>query len=149
MNNDTGTAVLLALDPGETTGYVVLPLQPLGSDLEDSASYPLPLESGVLAEWHGIRQLIAKYNPQIIVAEQFRLYPGLAQAQAYSPIIAARVLGAIACIAEECGITVVEQSAAVGKSIYLPDETFEVLRNRHVRDAYRHGIKWLLTRNVD
>lgn len=137
-------ALLLALDPGEATGFVLVPCVALPAVLAE-ADFPEPRVMGVLSLWRGVDRLIADYRPCRIVIEQFRLYPNKAAEQSYSTMLAPQVIGAVRCLAEGWGIPVIEQSAATGKSVYLPDAVFAALKSRHIRDAYCHAVKYLKT----
>lgn len=130
--------IILSLDPGETTGYAVV--EPEGWPKE----FPKVHERGVISLWRGLRALIERYHPDVIVAEEYRLYPNKARTQYHDRILPARVLGVIQYLAEEYGIPHVFQSASVGKAARLPEEIFERVRTlAHERDALCHAIAYL------
>ena len=89
--------------------------------------------------------MIASCNPEAVVAEQYRLYPGLAKAQSFSTMVAARVLGVIEFLCEEANIPLIEQASSVGKSYKLPPELHRMFRSDHIRDCLRHAMAYLRT----
>lgn len=131
--------IILALDPGETTGTVVC-------SVDGHMDTFTILHHGIVSKWRGIEALIDTYKPTVMVAEQYRLYPQLAATQAYSTIVAARVLGAIEFIAESRGITLVEQAASIGTRVHVPDELYNAevrhFRSAHEKDAIKHAVAY-------
>jgi hypothetical protein len=142
-NVEVRTGKLLALDPGETTGYAVVELRPMLSHTD----LPRIFCSGTLSLWRGVEKLILEYAPAMIVYEKFLLYPWKAQQQSYSAMSAAQVVGAIQEIAERYEVPTLGQSAAIGRSVQLPAETKGVIRNRHAIDAYCHSVAYLRSLN--
>jgi hypothetical protein len=130
--------IILSLDPGETTGYAVV------EPLDWPNQFPIVHERGVISLWRGLRGLIEEHRPDVIVAEEYRLYPNKAKTQYNDRIMPARVLGVIQSLAEEYSIPHVFQSASVGKAARLPDEVFQRVRTlAHERDALCHAIAYL------
>lgn len=130
-------SVILALDPGETTGFAVLEYE------SPNNNHTAPVETGLLAKWRGIDSLVEKYDPIAIVIEQFMLYPGRARVFSFAPIVAAEVIGAAEYIADNYNVQICRQSASVGKSIRLNEELFRSLRTPHEKDAVKHGVAYL------
>jgi len=130
---------ILSLDPGETTGFVIVEKRPL-NDPEDM---PKVIMSGILSRWRGVRNLIKETEPEELIVEQFRLYPNKAREQSYSIMIAARVIGAIECIAEDYGLSMIEQAALVGRRVELTQAVRDQIRNRHALDAMAHAVAFL------
>ncbi len=128
--------IILSIDPGAATGYAVC---------NDSSwsryGVPCVIETGVLLKWKGLRGLIDKYTPDVIVAEKFILYAGRAKNFNHDTLVVVRVLGVIEYLAEQSDTLLIEQTASVGKSVRLPDSMLG--RNSHVRDALRHAIAYL------
>jgi len=133
--------IVLALDPGETTGYAVIDSNRFP---EDSADFGV-LDAGVISKWRGIQNIMECYHPRTVVAEQYRLYPGLAKVQSYSTMVAARVLGVIEFLCEHHGIPLVEQASSVGKSYQLPPSLHRAFKSPHIRDYLRHTMAFLRT----
>jgi len=133
--------IILALDPGETTGYVIVQAAKANGtepdiDIEDT---------GVLSLWRGVDHLIEEHEPQLIIAEQYRLLPSKAKSQSYSIIVSSRVLGVIQYLAEERKIPLILQSPPVARFHRLPKEIFRRTRGEHIRDAMLHIWAYLKT----
>jgi hypothetical protein len=133
--------VILALDPGGTTGYAVLRHTPLATLREE----PTVVQAGTFPDWKGLRALLDTWSPEVLVMEGFRLYPWKAQGQAFSEMIAPQVIGVAHYLAEERAIPVVVQSAAAGKAARLGAETRKAIGSRHAQDAVSHGAAYLRT----
>jgi len=133
--------LLLAIDPGETTGYAVLRLEPL----VNSQHMPVLLEHGVLSKWRGITELLNVYRPKVIVMEKFLLYPWAAKEQAFSDMAPVQVIGVVEYLAEERALPVIQQAAAVGKAVKVSSDLDlrSAVRSRHAIDAVCHGIAYL------
>ena len=132
---------LLVLDPGGTTGFVVLRNAPL----LDYKSMPDVLTFGSLEEWHGIEDLLRVWDISVIVMEDFKLYPWKARQQSFSTMVAPRVIGAVEVLAAQYNISVVKQSASVGKSVTVSVGLRKTLKLNHIIDAVSHGIFYLRT----
>jgi Holliday junction resolvasome RuvABC endonuclease subunit len=133
--------IILSLDPGETTGYAIVDARHFPGDPNDHGVRA----AGVISKWRGIRKIMDAYKPVAVVAEQYRLYPGLARAQSFSTMVAARVLGVIEFLCESRNIPLIEQAASVGKSYKLPPDVHKMFRNPHVRDCLRHAMAYIRT----
>lgn len=133
--------IIVGFDPGETTGYAVV-------ETKERGEFPAVLERGVLAQWHGIRRLLDTYSPELIIAEEFRLYASKAQAQVNSNMIAPQVLGVIKYLGEIYHIPIILQGANLGKFVRLPQEVFTALNSAHERDALCHIMAYLNTADV-
>jgi len=138
---DPDQPVLLALDPGETTGYAVMLLEPL----LDSEQMPILVEHGVISRWRGINKILNVYNPDAVVVEKFLLYPWKAKEQAFSDMAPVQVIGVVEYLAEERSIPVVQQPAQVAKAVKISQELRSAIRNSHAIDAVCHGIAYLRT----
>ncbi len=134
--------IVLSLDPGETTGYAVLDFDYFPVARDHSLGV---IESGVISKWRGISKMMAVFTPEVVVAEQYRLYPGLAKQQSFSTMVVARVLGVIEFLCEEANIPLIEQASSVGKSFKLPTEMHAEYRNAHIRDCLRHALAYQKT----
>lgn len=130
--------IILAIDPGETTGVAVCTVG------EYISTFNI-ISHNVISKWRGVETLVDNYSPDIIVAESYRLYPHLATAQAFSTMVAARVLGAIEEIAERRGIRLVEQAASIGTKLRLPDDIFQKVGRYwtpHEKEAVKHAVAY-------
>ena len=135
---------ILALDPGKATG-VALCIIDGGLDTFYVA------EHSVVSLYHGIDIIVDSFKPDVIVAEQYRLYPQLARVQAFSTMVAAHVLGAIEYIAETRGIPLVEQTAAVGKSVQIPEDIYckvRMYKTLHEKDAVKHAYMYCVRQRL-
>jgi hypothetical protein len=135
---------VLSLDPGESTGYVFIVCNGSIHDFEI-------VEHGVLSLWRGADVLMDTLHPDVVVCEQFRLYPAAAASQSYSTMIAPRVTGAVAYMCEQRGIPFVEQSASVGKAARLPEKIYAPARGFHTtheKDALRHAAAYCWSRGI-
>jgi len=127
--------IILGFDPGESTGYGVVDTSKQ-SEFEDPIG--CVVGKGILDLWRGVEKLVIEYRPDKIVVEKFILYPGKASAQSYSPLLPVQVIGVIKYVAEQHAIPCIEQPAHIGKQMHLSDELYAHLRNKHIRDAFRH-----------
>lgn len=131
---------ILALDPGETTGYAFIEQAEGASPKEVQ---PVIRSYGVVPLWSGIDSLVDTCEPDIIILEAFRLYPHKARQQYWNPMLTSQVVGVVKYIAEQRKIEVVEQSASFGLSYELDTTDFREVRNRHARAALRHALSYL------
>ena len=130
---------ILGVDPGETTGYALV----ICGETMDTLEI---VEHGVVVLWHGLEDLIVQYKVNIVVAEQFRLYPKLAKVQSFSTMVASRVLGAVEEITDRLEIPLKEQGANIGKNVHVPDSIYNIVRkykSAHEKDALKHAIAYL------
>lgn len=135
---------ILAIDPGETTGVAVC-------EIGDTMGTFRVIDHKSISLWRGIDFLLDVHHPDVIVAELFRLYPQCAKAQSFSSMVASRVIGAVEYIAEKRGITLVEQSAAVGTKIHLPKHIFSEIgkgKTPHEVDATKHAYAYCLGKGI-
>lgn len=172
---------LLAVDPGDRhCGLARFKVRP-GSTVDDRWYAKLTWSTELTP-----RQLVAVMESQawpdavladlpeqrpesidVLVVEEFRLYPWMAREQGYSDFKTPRLIGKLELVAEWAGIPLYLQGASVKKLSVaasrrlvmdsdLPgDERPELVklvsgrydfvgRNQHVRDAIAHGWYWLL-----
>ena len=100
--------IVLGIDPGGTTGYgAVL----LGVDTQSNEEIYKFMDAGELPDWHGLEELIIKINPQVIIYEQFKLYPWLAKNQSWSEMETAQVIGVLHYLCEKYNKIVKGQGA--------------------------------------
>lgn len=128
--------IVLAFDPGVTTGYAVLStdgeMQVLGS----------------FNGWELVEALIGAYAPDVVVVEKFVLYPYAAKSQAWSSFPTIEVIGVIKYLADKGSILVVEQSAADIKVVSLV-YTKQKKGDRHAYSALRHALLYLRKQGAD
>jgi hypothetical protein len=128
--------ILLALDPGDTTGAAIF-----RDGVFDTAGH---IAGGIPK----VPRFIRRLQPSWIVCEDFLLYAHKARDQAWNEMRTPRIIGAIELVCWDLRIPLTFQTAQDGKS--FPTDT--KLRawglydkgGRHARDAIRHGITFLL-----
>lgn len=122
--------IVLSFDPGKTTGYTVL---------DTDEKHPVV---GSFKGWQLADSLIASYAPDVVVIEQFRLYPAAAKHKVWSDFPTVEVIGVIKYCAELRDIPVIMQSAADVKTINLV-YTRQKRGDRHAYSALRHALLYL------
>lgn len=133
--------VLLALDPGHTTGWAVFHEYKLYCSGEVDTS---EIDTAV----QELKPLFDTFVPHTIVLEDYRVYRWRQKQHVGSELMTTRVIGCIETLSSLDSIPVYKQPAQVAKSfckdtklkawgIYKPGE-------RHARDAIRHGAYFLI-----
>jgi len=130
--------IVLAFDPGETTGYAVADLD----TIQDNC--PKIISWGEFPNWKQVDSLIRTVVPRLIIYEKFILYPGKAKALSFNEMIPAQVVGVIRFLAEKENIAIVGQTAREGKGHKIPEDLFKKV-DAHMRDAMSH-IKYYAMR---
>lgn len=131
---------ILALDPGNTTGWAVFK----DSKLQDSGHLETVDATITAAE---IDKLLTTHTPAIVIIEEYRVYAWKVKQHAWSDLPTARLIGGIDIICAIKGIPVCMQSAQQAKGFCTDDKLkawdyYAV--GRHARDAVRHGCFWLI-----
>jgi hypothetical protein len=121
-------AVILSLDPGITTGYVIA---------TRAGEYP---EWGELTMWAGLEDLIKKWLPACLVYEAFTLYASKARQMINSSFEAVQVIGVIMYLCEQHKIRVTHQPALWASRIRLPYAVSHTIHSEHARSAARHAV---------
>jgi len=88
------SVLVLAFDPGQTTGYVILIAKSNEIDL---------LDSGRLIRWCGVPLLLSLRFVDYVVIENYRLFPHMLKVMANQTVIGAEVKGGILALAETSG----------------------------------------------
>ncbi len=134
---------LLAFDPGETTGLAFF--------LDGELHTVDQLETKTMLETPKVlKEAFKKYNPDIVVFEEYRIYGWKTEVHSWSDLHTPRVIGAIEtiCALSEESIPYTRQSAQQPKSfctdMKLKQWDFYKKGVRHGRDAVRHGCFYLL-----
>ena len=125
---NTANALLLALDPGDTTGWAVF----VGTQCIQTGA----LRLDIAEMWF----FLQKVKPNYVACENFVLYAHKAQAQSWSPLNTIRLLGVIElyCILHAVPYTL--QLAAEAKG-FIKDVARRA--TKHEEDAIRHGYYFL------
>lgn len=142
-------SLVVAIDPGKTTGFCVLSC-PAG--VIDPNTYDVYQASEV--EWSNrffFRTFFSLYHDSIkaIVIERFKLFrnPKTMEAQINSEFPSVRIIGIVEAYAElfNLGNKIIFQEPNDRKSAQIPRIHHAALgHSDHVRDAYRHGRYWIL-----
>lgn len=118
---------ILAIDPGETTGIVLMDTNNLGS-----------LQGATVHLWNRIDLIMQEMGPDVVVMEAWRLYPHMAKIMIGNEFLPVQVIGVVRYLAETGHIPVVQQTAAQAKDI-RPSEIPASISDPHLRDAWRHA----------
>ena len=126
--------IVLGVDPGETTGYVVFRfVSGKKSELPEEV-----LRVGELDLWRGLERLFIEFLPDCTVYEAFRLYPWLAKSKSWSTFPTIEVIGVLKYLADKYASPIVSQGANMKK------HSRQTVRHpsAHVRDAAAHALVW-------
>lgn len=143
---------LLAIDPGETTGFAVFSAK----DPEFKfAEYGQLDTKAFPAAAYNLRDLIERIQPDRIICEDYRIYAFKSEEQKWSNVFTVRVIGALQALA--ClrlnPIPVDFELAQQPKNFVTDDKLtawgYYVKGMRHARDAMRHALYWLMFHNLD
>jgi len=133
--------IILALDPGETTGLAVMS----GATLlvaDQLSTGIMPVAAVRVAD------AIDKYNPELIILEDYKVYAWKTECHAWQSLHTSRLIGAIEYIAYRRNTPYRKQMAQTGKS-FCSDEKLQTwgfyqAKKPHARDAIRHACHFLL-----
>lgn len=128
---------ILAVDPGVTTGYVIV--EYLGAD------HITLLKAGVLK---GVRvcveTLLREPDIDVYVCEDFKLATVMAkEVSVNDPYLhSAQIIGALKCMVKKHQFVLQGPSERASKDAL--QKLFGDVKNRHVKDALRHAITYIL-----
>lgn len=130
-------ARLLALDPGETTGWALFE----GHTFVDAGQYPV----------HALKDFALFFihkAPTVIVMENYRIYAHRAAQHVGSDVPTVQYIGAVKLAAEMADIPVHLQMAYQAKG-FVTDARLQQLGlyqegRRHANDAVRHAVYYFL-----
>lgn len=133
----------LTIDPGEDTGWQLWE----GTDNTDGGQTKGWEFVDQVAEWARAGEL------QLVVIEDWALYPWKLQDLGWDKCRTARFIGALTFICRDAGIPVVFQPASIKKTAEKAgaDHLYVTPRheNRHQNDAIQHGIFYMATKGTD
>jgi len=120
---------ILAIDPGGTTGLVVLN------------------DTRIL--WYGQRRLtlgamyhvLQRMKPDQVVCEDFRIYPSHAATFTWARLFTVRLIGVIELYCEQTATPITLQMAATAKQ-FIAARNINI-RGEHARSAAQHGLYFL------
>lgn len=149
------TGTLLALDPGETTGWSIW-------ECNTPSTFVKMIACGQLDTWdkenssivncvHNFPELIStakKYGPLEVVMEAYRVYEWKADSHSWSDVPTLRIIGSMETRLIDDSIPYTFQTAQVAKK-FVTDELlkrfgFYERGQRHSRDSMRHALYYLL-----
>ena len=130
---------LLALDPGETTGYAIF-------------------ERGLLTEWgqlptHTVDESVLLLVDHIsianhVVVENYQVYAWKLKEHKYSTLHTPRLIGCIETLCRLKGVKPTKQTAQNAKKFVTDEKLKEwgmwIKGKPHTRDAIRHGIYYTI-----
>lgn len=130
---------LLALDPGETTGWAFF----VDGELTKWGQAPTKLEG-----WSAIEEVFGALKPTHVVAENYRVYEHKLKQHANSEVYTLRLIGVIDYICFKRNIPITYQMAQSAKGFCTDSKlkTWGYWKEgmKHARDAVRHGCYYLL-----
>jgi len=137
------TGILVALDPGETTGYAIF----MNNYLIETGQISGKNFVECIKDLH---RLLRNANPHHVVMEDYKIYSHKSQAHAWSSLFTPRLLGAIEtlCYFER---KVLHRQMASAKG-FCTDEKLKKwnmfrVGQPHACDAVRHGVYFILFRS--
>lgn len=131
----------MGLDPGKTTGWCHF-------QYEEDEGLEL-VECGQLqSSFPGFLELLDKVDPDIVVYENYRLYPWKLNDQTWSSLQTPRFIGAIEFILWNSKIPVIAQGAGQGKNFCTDKKLMDwgLFQNaqRHANDSIRHVCSYCI-----
>lgn len=139
------TGTLLALDPGETTGWARFSATPEQLVLEEfGQAKTWPIDQSV----SGVTELLGRHAPTVVVMESYRVYEWKTDDHSWSSVPTLQLIGCIKTLSIQRNTPFYEQTAQIAKN-FCTDERLKTWGMypkglRHARDAIRHGIYYLL-----
>ena len=134
--------LILALDPGETTGYVIAKADGLDYDIKISGQFP---------NWQMFEVLIRQhlmYLSDVLVYEAFYLSPQIAKFKTHSVLPTVETIGVLKYLAQKNQTKLIAQSPSAKELVTLPRYIAGV-SGPHARDALKHLIAYLRRTNAD
>ena len=135
---------LLAIDPGETTGYAIFERTETSTLLTEAGQIPSwPLELGI--PW--LRKTLSA-QPKHVVYEAYHVYKWRLAEHTFSEVPTIQIIGCLKTLCISAGIPYSRQTALMGKSFATDSKLeywgFYLPGLVHARDAIRHGCQFLL-----
>jgi len=129
---------LVALDPGETTGYATF--------IDGKFSFTRQIDTK--NNYKELMCEIIHFNSPLLVYEDYKIYPGLAKMHTLSGVPTLKLIGAIEFMCLMNNYQVFTQMASTAKG-FVTDEKlkgwgFYLKGKPHSMDALRHGLHFLL-----
>jgi hypothetical protein len=141
---------LLALDPGETTGW---------SLWTSTQEHIILLDSGQLKTWpmdaatDGLWKLLIDHQPNFITYEAYNVYSWKRDQHVGSDVPTIQVIGCIQTLARMRSIPMNTRNAQTAKTFVTDDKLrawgFYSRGQRHSRDSMRHGLYYIMFGHKD
>lgn len=136
--------ILLALDPGETTGIACFACDDRAVLTYANQVKTWPLEVGL----PNMTKLLKELEPKSVVFESYQVYEWKAKDHTWSQVPTLQVIGMIKTLCLQLGIEFHTQTAQVAKGFCtdtkLEEWGYWQSGMRHARDAIRHACYFML-----
>lgn len=133
--------ILLALDPGETTGWSIFQDQKL---LASGQAVTKPIETGY--DW--LHKTFEQFRPTQVVFESYRVYSWKAQSHTFSDLHTSQFIGAIQVVCHQYQVPFFQQTAQIAKQFSTDEKLklwgFYIKGQKHARDSLRHATYYQL-----
>ncbi len=134
---------LVALDPGETTGWASFNY----GTLEKQGELKIETFPDTRIDGINIWNFLDTWNPDVVVIEGYRIYAQKAAVHTWSALYTPKLIGYIEGICQFRGFPYYIQMASTKQfcsDSKLKSWGYYSEKSRHSRDAVRHGCYWLL-----
>lgn len=141
---------LLAIDPGETTGYSVF--ECTKEDNPKLVTYgqlaSAPIDQGIDL----LTQTIMEVNPTKIVYEDYRVYSWKTQDHTWAALHTPQLIGVIQTLARQHRLSTYKQMAQHAKQFFTNEKLEEwgyyCRGKRHATDSIRHALLYLVFNHI-
>lgn len=151
MKPEYRNKILVAIDPGETTGACCF----YGGEIFDARQLVTKnLTRGIISIGSYLRHIDRELGfPNLIVCEDYRVYDWKSDAHKWQGLHTPKLIGAIECIGMFDGIPVVLRMAQQAKQFCtdekLKDWDLWLKGEQHARDAVRHAVFQLVHGDIE
>lgn len=134
-------ARILCFDPGHTTGWAFFK----GTELTEAGQIKTDdMETAP----HRVRELFQKFDPTVVICEDYRIYKWRMEEHVGSQVLTTRVIGSIETLCAFDFIPIIKNMAVTAKRFVTDAKLveWEMYRKgeRHARDAIRHGCYYII-----
>lgn len=144
--------ILLAIDPGETTGYVALETGPAFARPRLADAWQENVKSQDRYAWAtAFHRVLRLYQPQMVIMEDYRVYAGKARMHIGQHLFTAELIGAMEVLCAICIPPVATVRSPASKKGRWPDARIrkkfppgvQYIHSGHIVDALKLGLAWL------
>lgn len=136
---------LLALDPGETTGWASFSSADTKCEMTNQGQINTWPQSNMVEQ---LTKLLDEVKPTHVVYEIYAIYEWKAEDHSWSQVPTLHVIGCVETLCIQRGITFSSQTAQIAKNFCTDDKLhtwdYYIKGQRHARDAIRHGCYFLM-----